>query len=188
MFTFEESISSWCGVDLLLDLSAGQDTVDDDEETRHHGGDQGTHGDGPEVLGCAHPGERGEGGGHDDHPGAEVQVEARPRHQGPGQLRDEHDEHAAAPVQGEGDGDHGHDAAPPPHSLLPDGGVGVPDLAPELLVPLLQHDPAEAEPGAREPGVYCEHEDEDQAEPACKQKVQKVEENIIACYCFCHPN
>ena len=79
--TFEETICGRCGVNLLLELSASHDAVDDDEETRDHSGDQGPHGDGPEVLGCPHPGEGGQGSGHNDHPGAEAEVEAGPGHQ-----------------------------------------------------------------------------------------------------------
>ena len=38
------------------------------------------------------------------------------------------------------------------------------------MSPLLQHDPAEAQPGACEPRVYGEHENEDQSEPSWQQK------------------
>ena len=51
--------------------------------------------------------------------------------------------------------------------------------------PLLQHDPAEAEPGACEPGVYGEHENEEQPEPSCKNKNDI--KNYIVVVVLCHP-
>ena len=53
-------------------------------------------------------------------------------------------------------------APPPPlaDGSLPDGWVGVPDLAPVLLVALLQDDPAQTESGAAVEAVDGEDDDE----------------------------
>ena len=59
---------------------------------------------------------------------------------------------------------------PPPPPLadgsLPDGWVGVPDLASVLLVALLQNHPAEAEPGSTVEAVDGEDDDERHPEDA----------------------
>ena len=59
-----------------------------------------------------------------------------------------------------------HSPSPLADGSLPYGGVGVPDLAPVLLVPLLQDDPAEAEPGAAVEAVEGEGDDEGGAQDA----------------------
>ena len=51
------------------------------------------------YLGCAHPGEGREAGGHQHHPLAEGELHPHPRHQRAQQLRDQHDEHAAPAVK-----------------------------------------------------------------------------------------
>ena len=50
LLTFEAALHGGGRVDPLLELVAGEDAVDDDEDTRHAGRDQGAHRDGPEVL------------------------------------------------------------------------------------------------------------------------------------------
>ena len=81
--------------------------------------------------------------------------------QGSHQLGDENDEDTTASIQGQTDRYHGDDPAPGPHSLLSNSGVGVPHLTPELLVPLLQHDPAQTQPGPGVQSIDGEEKDQD---------------------------
>ena len=144
----------------MLDVQASPDTVDDDQQAGHHGGDQSSNCDPPEVLGSPEPSERNEESRHDQHPDTERELQGGGDSQGPDQLGDEDDEDTTSSVQGQADRDHGDDPAPGPHSLLTNGGVGVPHLTSELLIPLLQHDPAETQPGPGVQSVDCEENDQ----------------------------
>ena len=155
---------------LMVQLSPVHNASGDYEDTGHCCGDQGPHCYGPEVFRSAHPGKWSQTASHDDHPDTEREVEACSLTEGAEELGDEDDEDTAPSVQGEGDAHHGDNPAQLPSSLLSNGGVGVPHLTSELLVSLLQHDPAEAQPRAGVAGVDGEEEDEKEAGGAPRVK------------------
>ncbi len=60
--------------------------------------------------------------------------------------------------------------APGSHGLLCDGGVGVPDLLPELGPPLLQDDPAGPESRTHVGCRHSEEEDQDKLNRSWKEQ------------------
>ena len=161
--TFEKSICWWRGKLFVRQFGSIHNTGDDDEQTGDHCGYQGSNSNGPEVFGSSHPGQWGETPCHDDHPDTEGEFEPGSKKQGLQELGDEDNEYTASSVECEGDADDRDDPAQLAGCLLSNSGVGVPHLTPELFVPLLQHDPAQTQPGPGVARVDWEEDDECEA-------------------------
>ena len=164
--TFEKSICRWRREFFLWQFGPVHNTSDNNEKTGDHRGDQGSDSNWPEVFRSSHPSKWGETSGYNDHPDTEREWEPGIQEQGLQKLGDENYEDAASSIECEGDADNRDDPAQFACCLLSNGGVGVPHLTPELLVPLLQHDPTEAQSGATEPGVQGENKNQQKSDKA----------------------
>ena len=166
--TFEKSICRWRRECFLWQFGPVHNTSDNNEKTGDHRGDQGSDSNWPEVFRSSHPGKWGQSPSDNDHPDTERETVAGSKEQGLKGLGDENDEDTASSIECESDADYRDDPAQLASCLLTNGGVGVPHLTPELLVPLLQHDPAEAQSGAGVAGVDGEEEEEGEAGEATR--------------------